>query len=97
LEQLGPLAFLLEGTIAATLALGLCRGWRWTRLGAISFAAVGVLLNLPAISSAVVDTRLLAIALGGVQTVLRVVVIYYLSQEPAKVWFLRNSATPITQ
>ena len=87
LEQSGPWAFVLEGAIAAVLALGLWRGWRWSRLGAILFAALGVLMDVPAISSAVVDTRLLALARGGLQTVVRVVVIYYLTREPAREWF----------
>ncbi len=87
LEQLGPVVFVMEGAIAAVLAFGLWKGWRWTRLASILFAAGGVLLDVPAISSAVVDTRLLALARGGAETVVRVVVIYYLSQEPVKDWF----------
>src|SRR5436309_7610699 len=39
LEQSGPLAFVLQGAIAAALAFGLWRGWSWSRLGAIFFAA----------------------------------------------------------
>jgi hypothetical protein len=87
LEQLGPLAFILHGTIATAIAVGLWRGWRWARLVAILFAAIGVLLDLPAISSAVVDTRLAALSRGAFQTIARVIVIYGLSQEPAKDWF----------
>jgi hypothetical protein len=87
LEQLGPLAFLLQGSIAAVLSIGLWQGWRWSRVTAILFAAAGILLDVPSISSAVVDGRVAGMVRGAIETVVRVVVIYYLSQEPVTDWF----------
>ncbi len=87
LEQSGPFAFLLQATIAGLLSIGLWRGWKWSRLATIAFAAVGILLDVPAISSAVVDMRFLALARGALQTMARVMVIYYLTQDPVKLWF----------
>ena len=40
---------------------GLRKGWRWSRLAAVAYCAAGVLMAVPAISSAVVDARDLAI------------------------------------
>ena len=87
LEQLGPVVFLLQGAVAALLALGLWKGWRWSRLAAVAYCAAGVLMAVPATSSAVVDARVLAIVREGLQIMARVVVIYYLAQEPVKEWF----------
>lgn len=87
LEQLGPIVFLVQAVIAALLAAGLWKRWRWSRLAAIVYCAAGVLMGIPAISSAVVDTRSLAILREGLQIIVRVVVIYYLCQEPVRDWF----------
>lgn len=87
MEQLGPLAFLLYGGVLAVLAVALWRRWKGARRAAIALAAAGVALALPAVSSAVVDGRTLAIAREGLQIMVRVILIYYLSQEPVKEWF----------
>ena len=50
-------------------------------------AGAGIALAIPGISSAVADGRLLAIFRDGAQIIVRVLVIYYLSQEPVKEWF----------
>jgi hypothetical protein len=88
LEQLGPLAFLINGVFAAALAVGLWMRWKWSRLGTMLYCAAGVLLAVPAMSSAVVDLRLAAVAREGLQIMIRVAMVYYLSQEPVKEWFL---------
>ncbi len=87
LEQSGPVAFLLYGTLMSTLAYGLWRGHGWARRVTVLLAAVGVAFAVPAISSAVVDGRAVAIAREGAQIMVRVAVIYYLSQEPVREWF----------
>lgn len=84
LEQLGPFVFLLYGTILAVLGVALWRRWKSARRAAIGLAATGILLAMPAISSAFEDERLYAILREAVQIMLRVLVIYYLSQEPVK-------------
>jgi uncharacterized membrane protein len=90
LEQLGPAAFLLYATIMLVLALALWRRWRWARRVAILVAVAGVAVAVPALSSAVMDSRTFAIAREGLQIILRVAIVYYLSQEPVKEWFARR-------
>ena len=87
LEQRGPLAFVLYSALLLLLALALWGRWRWARRIAVLVAVAGVALAVPAISSAVADSRAFAIAREGVQIILRVLVVFYLSQEPVKDWF----------
>lgn len=54
---------------------------------AVLLAAIGVALAVPGISSAVVDGRVYAIIREALQIIVRVMVLYYLSQEPVKEWF----------
>ncbi len=87
LEQSGPIAFLIYGVLTLALAFAL-----WTRHGVarrltVLLAGVGVALAVPAISSAVVDGRAFAIVREGLQIIVRVAVIFYLSQEPVREWF----------
>lgn len=89
LEQLGPVAFVLYAVLMILMALALWKRWRWARRVAILVAVIGIALAVPALSSAVMDLRTFAIVREGLQIVTRVVVVYYLSQEPAKEWFVR--------
>jgi len=90
MEQLGPAIFLLYGAVLAVLGTALWRRWKGARRAAIALAAVGVALAIPAVSSAVVDGRAFAIAREGLQIMVRVIVIFYLSQEPVKEWFAKS-------
>lgn len=87
LEQLGPIAFLLNALVVAFIAVGMWGRWKWSRQACIVFVAAGVLLAIPAISSAVVDGRIFAISREGLQIIWRVVVAYYMSRESTKEWF----------
>ena len=87
LEQLGPVAFLLYATLMLSVAVALWKRWRWARRVAILVAVIGIAMAVPGLSSAVMDSRLFAIAREGLQIILRVVVVFYLSQEPVKDWF----------
>lgn len=87
LEQLGPFAFLLYAVLVILLAAGLCRRWRWARRAAILAAVIGIAMAVPGLSSAVMDSRVLSIGREGVQIIVRVIVVYYLSQDPVKDWF----------
>jgi hypothetical protein len=91
LEQAGPLAFLIYGLITLGLAFALWRRRGWARRLTVLLAAVGVALAVPAISSAVADGRAFAIAREGLQIIVRVAIIYYLSQEPVRDWFARRA------
>lgn len=88
-EQLGPLAFVLYAVLLLTLAVALSRRWRWARRTAVALAVVGVALAVPAISSAVTDSRVFAIVREGLQIIVRVMIVFYLTQEPVKEWFAR--------
>lgn len=90
LEQLGPVAFVLYAAILLLLAMALWKRWRWARRATLLLAVIGIALAVPALSSAVMDTRAFAIAREGMQIIARVVVVYYLSQEPVKDWFARR-------
>jgi hypothetical protein len=87
LEQLGPVAFLIYAAVLLVLSLALARRWRWARRTAILVAVAGIALIVPAVSSAVVDSRFFAIGREALQIIVRVMVVFYLSQEPVKDWF----------
>ena len=87
LEQLGPVAFLLYAALMMLLAVALWRRWRWARRAAILVAVIGIAMAVPGLSSAVMDSRIFAIGREGLQIIVRVMVVYYLSQEPVKDWF----------
>ena len=89
-EQLGPIAFVLYALLLLMLAYALWRRWRWARRATILVAVIGVAAAAPAISSAVMDSRFLAIAREGAQIMVRVMVVFYLSQEPVKDWFAQR-------
>jgi len=90
LEQLGPIAFLLYGALLLLLALALWRRFRFARQATLLVAIIGIALAVPAISSAVMDSRLLAIAREGLQIIVRVMIVFYLSQDPVKDWFAQR-------
>jgi hypothetical protein len=87
LEQLGPIAFLLYAAIMIALAVALWKRRRWARRIAIAVAVIGIAMAVPGLSSAVMDSRIFAIGREGLQIIIRVIVVYYLSQEPVKEWF----------
>ena len=87
LEQSGPIAFMIYGAVGLALARGLWTRRSWARRVTILLAAVGVALAVPAISAAVVDGRLWSVAREGLQIMVRVAVIFYLTQEPVREWF----------
>lgn len=87
LEQLGPIAFLLYAALMILLAVALRKRWGWARRVAIFIAVIGIAMAVPGLSSAVMDSRILAIVREGLQIIVRVVVVYYLSQEPVEDWF----------
>lgn len=87
---MGPVAFLIYAAIVIVLAVALWKRWRWARRAAILIAVTGIALAVPALSSAVMDSRTFAIAREGLQVLIRVMVIYYVSQEPVKEWFAQR-------
>jgi len=90
LEQLGFVAFLLYAALLIILSLALWNRWRWARRVAILVAVIGIVLAVQPLSSAVMDSRMFAIAREGAQIIVRVMMVFYLSQEPVKDWFAQR-------
>jgi hypothetical protein len=82
LELAGPYMFLLVGGLGTVIALGLWRLHRWARWLAILVALVGVIMLLPDVSSAMLDFRIGKLAWEGFGTIARVMIVWYLFQEP---------------
>jgi multidrug transporter EmrE-like cation transporter len=82
LELAGPYMFVLAGGVGVTVALGLWWLHRWARWLAILFAIIGVVMLLPSVSSAMLDFRIARLAWDGLGTILRVMIVWYLFQEP---------------
>jgi hypothetical protein len=90
LEQSGPIAFLIYAAVLGAVSVGLWKGNNWARRTLLVLAVGGILLVIPALSSAVADGRVLTIIREGLQIIVRVVIVYYLWQEPIKIWFSRE-------
>jgi hypothetical protein len=82
LELAGPYMFLLVGGLGAVIAFGLWRLHRWARWLAILAAMVGVVMLLPDVSSAMLDFRMGKLIWAGFGTIVRVMIVWYLFQEP---------------
>jgi len=87
LELAGPYMFLLIALLGIVVGLGLLRLYNWARWAAILAAAIGVLFLLPDVSSAVLDFHFEKLAWGGLGTIVRVMIVWYLFQEPVQVVF----------
>lgn len=82
LELAGPYMFLLVGGLGAVIGLGLWRLHRWARWLAILAAIIGVVMLLPDVSTAMLDFRMGKLVWAGLGTIVRVMVVWYLFQEP---------------
>jgi multidrug transporter EmrE-like cation transporter len=90
LELAGPYMFLLAGGVCVIVALGLWWLHRWARWLAILIAIISVIMLLPSVSSAMLDFRIVRLAWGGLGTILRVLIVWYLFQEPVHNSFNAN-------
>jgi hypothetical protein len=88
LELAGPYMFLLVGAVAAGIGYGMLRLNNWARRVAILAVFVGVIMLIPTVSGAVVSLRAVPLVLGGSGVILRVLILWYLYQEPVKESFL---------
>ena len=88
LELAGPYMFLLIAGVGLAVALGLWRFHRWARWTAILVAMVGVVMLLPDVSAAMLDFRMDKLVWGGLGTILRVLSVWYLFQEPVRETFV---------
>ena len=84
LEIYGPYAFLIYSALTAAIAYGLLRLQNWARRAAVILLFAGVVLVTPAISMAVADGRIFAIAREGLQIIVRTACLWYLFQGPVR-------------
>jgi hypothetical protein len=77
LELAGPYMFLLMAALGAAIGWGLLRLNRWARRAALIIAMIGVVLLVPAVSSAVIEFRV-GLVWGWLGVIVRVVMIWYL-------------------
>jgi hypothetical protein len=84
LELAGPYMFLLIAALGAVVALGLWWLHIWARWLAILIAIIGVVLLMPSVSSALFDFRIGKLAWGGLGTIVRVMIVWYLFQPAVK-------------
>ena len=66
---------------------------RWARWLAMLVAMIGVVMLLPSVSSAMFDFRIGKLAWEGLGTILRVMIVWYLSQEPVREAFAARLST----
>ena len=84
LEVAGPYMFLLIALVGVAIGGGLLRLNNWARRLAILTAMLGMVLLLPAVSSAVLDFRIPKLVWGGLGVMVRAMIVWYLYQQPAR-------------
>ena len=80
LEIAGPYIFLIVGAVAGVIAWGLVRRMNLARHAAVLAAIAGVVMLVPAVSAAVVMVQAKSLIVSGFAVVIRVIVVWYLSQ-----------------
>ena len=90
LELAGPYVFLIAAGVGGLTGWGLLKLNNWTGRAAVIIAFLGVVMLIPSVSSAVIDFHASALAWGGVGVIMRVVVAWYLWQEPVMEVFQRG-------
>ena len=89
LESAGPYMFLATGAIGAVVSVGLWRLHNWARWAAIIVALIGIVMLIPSVSAAAVEFHS-SLAWGGLGIIVRVIIVWYLFQEPVKRGFEEN-------
>jgi len=93
LELAGPYMFLLTGAISALIGYGLLRLNHWARRAAILLAMIGVVILVPTVSSAVIGFQIRSLIFGALGVMVRVMIVWYLYQEPVKDQFTGSLRT----
>lgn len=90
LELAGPYMFLLVASVGAAIGWGLLRLNNWARRAATLAALIGVVMLVPSVSANAISLQLGNLAWGGLGIVVRVMIVWYLFQEPTKDSFEKN-------
>ena len=80
LELSGPDMFLLMALVGIGVAWGLLELNNLVRHAAVLIAIAGIVMLVPSVSAATVNTELKGLVLGGFGIIVRVIVAWYLSQ-----------------
>jgi hypothetical protein len=91
LEIMGPAIYFLIGLALCGIGLGLMRGWRWSRWGAIVAAALLLVGAIMPVSAAVIYFQLWNIVTQGVKVILSIVIIRFLLQQEVVDFFSAKS------
>jgi multidrug transporter EmrE-like cation transporter len=89
LELAGPYMFLLTAGVSGLIGWGLLRLNNWARRAAIAVGFIGVVMLVPAVSAAAVDLRL-SLIWSGLGIMVRVMIVWYLFQEPVTAAFTKS-------
>jgi hypothetical protein len=89
LELAGPYAFLLAGALGALIGFGLLRLNNWARRVAALVSIAGVVMLVPDVSGAVISVHASGIIWGGLGVIVRVMIAWYLYQEPVAEVFMK--------
>ncbi len=82
LELAGPYMFLLMTAVGALIGWGLLRLNNWARRAAALVALIGVVMLVPSVSANAITLQLGNLAWGGLEIIVRVMIVWYLYQEP---------------
>ena len=82
LELAGPYMFLLMAGVGVAMGWGLVRLNPWARRAAILAALLGVVELVPTVSIAVIELLAKPLIWGAIGVMLRVMIVWYLYQEP---------------
>jgi len=81
--------FLLMSGVGAIIGWGLLRLNRWARRAALLAALAGIVELVPTVSVAVLEVRAKPLIWGGLGVIVRVMIMWYLYQEPVAQEFER--------
>ena len=84
LELAGPYMFLVTAAVAALVGYGLLRRNQWARRASVAIVLLGLIMLVPDVSSAVIEYRWAKLAMAGIGVMARVIIVWYLYQEPVK-------------
>ena len=84
LELGGPFMFLLVASVGALIGWGLLRLHNWARRAAALVALIGIVMLVPSVSANAISLQMGNLAWGGLGIIIRVMVVWYLFQEPTK-------------